>query len=80
MTEYQNEINRITQNVSDTYSTLNDLGATMPAEETSDNLSRTAGSVTAVLYGKEQSLTDEQKAQMAERLAKARELLKMELE
>ena len=58
----QNEIDRIAQNVANTYAALEALGADMPEEQTSDNLSATAGTAKVVLY-KEQTLTDEQKAQ-----------------
>ncbi|MEE1050262.1 MAG: metallophosphoesterase, partial [Clostridia bacterium] len=57
------EIDRIKANVSSTYSVLESAGAEMPAEQSSDNLPGTAGSITAVLYGRAQSLTEEQKAQ-----------------
>lgn len=43
----QSEIDRITQNVADTYSALEEKGATMPAEQNSDNLAATARSVPA---------------------------------
>ena len=59
----QTQIDRITQNVSNTYSVLSDMGATIPEEQNTDNLPGTAANITAVLYGKAQSLTDEQKAQ-----------------
>lgn len=58
----QSQIDRIEQNVANTYAVLGALGADMPAEQNSDNLSMTAGSAKAVLYS-EQTLTDEQKAQ-----------------
>ena len=58
----QTQIDRIVQNVSDTYSVLENMGATMPEEQNTDNLSNTAANITAVLYGKAQRLTDEQKA------------------
>ena len=43
----QSEIDRITQNVADTYSALEEKGATMPEEQNSDNLAATARSVPA---------------------------------
>lgn len=43
----QSEIDRITQNVADTYSALEEKGATMPAEQNSDNLPATARTVPA---------------------------------
>lgn len=59
----QSEINRINENVANTYSTLEEAGATMPQTRNSNNLPGTAASISAVLYGKEQTLTPEQKAQ-----------------
>lgn len=41
----QTQIDRITQNISDTYSALSDMGATMPSEQNSDNLAATARTV-----------------------------------
>lgn len=38
----QDEINRINQNVANTYSALGEMGATMPETQNSDNLARTA--------------------------------------
>ena len=58
----QSQIDRIGQNVADTYAVLDALGADMPSEQNSDNLARTAGTAKAVLYSK-QTLTDEQKEQ-----------------
>ena len=58
----QTEIDRITQNVANTYAVLDALGADLPAEQTSDNLPITAGTAKALLYS-EQSLTDAQKLQ-----------------
>lgn len=58
----QSEIDRINQNVANTYSALEGLGADMPTEQNSTNLARTVESVKAVLYSA-QTLTDEQKAQ-----------------
>ena len=63
----QSEIERIQNNVDNTYSALSDLGATMPETRNSSNLSSTAASVAAVLYS-EQQLTDEQKAQARENI------------
>lgn len=59
----QSEIDRINGNIAATYSTLNDAGATMPAAANSNNLSATAASIKAVLYGKAQSLTTAQQQQ-----------------
>lgn len=44
----QSEIDRIAQNVADTYDALEAAGATMPAAQTSDNLPATAASVPKV--------------------------------
>ena len=41
----QDEINRINQNVSNTYSALSDMGATMPETQNSDNLSQTVSTL-----------------------------------
>lgn len=43
----QSEINRIEQNVANTYAALEEQGATMPAEQNSDNLAATARTVPA---------------------------------
>lgn len=59
----QSEIDRIEQNVADTYSVLEEVGAPMPASADSDNLAGTAASISAVLYNKEQNLSDAQKQQ-----------------
>ena len=59
----QSEIDRIEQNVADTYSVLSEAGAPMPNSMDSDNLAGTAANIAAVLYNKNQSLTAGQKAQ-----------------
>lgn len=41
----QDEINRIEQNIANTYSALNSMGATMPAEQNSNNIASTARTV-----------------------------------
>lgn len=41
----QDEINRIEKNIANTYSALNSMGATMPAEQNSNNLASTARTV-----------------------------------
>lgn len=41
----QEEINRIEQNVANTYTALNEMGATMPEKQNSDNLASTARTV-----------------------------------
>lgn len=58
----QGEIDRINQNVANTYAVLSALGADMPTEQNSDNLAPTAGTAKAVLYSA-QTLTDEEKTQ-----------------
>lgn len=63
----QDQIDRIKQNVANTYAVLSALGADMPEEQTSDNLATTAGSAKAVLYSA-QSLTEAQKAQARENI------------
>ena len=52
------EIERIKQNVANTYAVLESLGCDMPSEKNSDNLVPTAGTSKVVLF-KEQSLTTE---------------------
>ena len=59
----QGEIDRINQNIADTYSVLNDAGAATPAAANSENLAETAASISAVLYNKDQGLSDTQKEQ-----------------
>ncbi len=58
----QRQINRIQQNIENTYAVMEALGADLPEEQTSDNLSATAGTAKPVLY-KEQTLTEDEKAQ-----------------
>ena len=58
----QTEIDRIAQNVASAYAVLKALGATMPTEQTSENLAATAGTAKAVLYSA-QSLGEAQKLQ-----------------
>lgn len=59
----QNEIDRINNNISNTYATLNEAGATMPVTRNSNNLSATAASISAVLFNKAQNLTEAQQQQ-----------------
>lgn len=59
----QNEIDRINQNIADTYSVLNEAGAETPTTANSENLADTAASISAVLYNKDQGLSDTQKEQ-----------------
>ena len=58
----QEQIDRINQNVTNTYTALSALGAVMPEVQNSDNLAATAAAIKAVLYIA-QTLTDAQKAQ-----------------
>lgn len=44
----QSEINRIKSNIASTYSALSSLGATIPAEQNSDNLPGTASSIAVI--------------------------------
>lgn len=46
----QSQIDRINQNVANTYAVLKALGAVIPTEQTSDNLATTAGTAKMVLY------------------------------
>ena len=46
--EYQSELDRINQNIADTYSVLSGMGAPTPAEANSDNLAETAASIKVV--------------------------------
>lgn len=41
----QDEINRINQNIANTYSAMGEMGATLPANQNSDNLANTVRSV-----------------------------------
>ena len=59
----QSQINRINENVANTYSVLSEAGADMPATMNTDNLPNTAASIKSVLYGKAQTLTEAQKTQ-----------------
>ena len=58
----QYELDRIGQNIANTYAVLEALGCDIPEEQTSDNLSAAAGTSKIVKYA-EQTLTDEQKEQ-----------------
>ena len=66
----QSEIDRIAQNLANTYSVLEGAGAEMPQTRNSNNLSDTAASIKAVLYA-EQNLTEAQKAQARENIGAA---------
>ena len=59
----RSQIDRINENVANTYSVLAEVGADMPQDMNTNNLSETVSSIKVVLYGKEQSLTDAQKNQ-----------------
>jgi hypothetical protein len=61
-TNIETAINKTKQNVANAYAVLYGMGAEPPAEETSDNLAATAGTVKVVRYDA-QTLTDAQKAQ-----------------
>ena len=67
----QSEIDRIEQAVSDTYDVLEAEGAAMPEARTVGNLAATAADIKAVLYGKEQNLTDAEKQQARENIGVA---------
>lgn len=59
----QSQVDRIEKNIANTYSVLEGAGAEMPQARNTDNLAKTAASISAVLYGIAQPLTEEQKAQ-----------------
>ena len=63
----QNQIDRIEQNVKNTYAVLSAFGADLPVEQNSDNLAQTAGTSKVVLYS-EQNLNDAQKTQARENI------------
>ena len=58
----ENQIERINQNISNTYTELEALGADAPDNKNSDNLAATVQSVKAILYTN-QDLTEDQKEQ-----------------
>ena len=58
----ENQIERINQNISNTYTELEALGADAPDVKNSENLASTVQSVKAILYT-EQDLTEDQKEQ-----------------
>lgn len=62
------QMERIGNNINNTYAVLASAGAEMPAESNSDNLPATAQTITAVLYGKAQTLTETQKSQARENI------------
>lgn len=63
----QSQIDRIEQNVANTYSALEGVGADMPETRNSNNLPETVISIKAVRYD-EQNLTPEQQAQARENI------------
>lgn len=66
----QNEIDRISQNVANTYATLEALGCDMPDEKNSDSLAATAGTSKVVMF-KEQTLTEAQQTQARKNIGAA---------
>ena len=66
----QSEIDRINENVANTYNVLEGYGAEMPQTRNTANLTRTAEDIKAILY-KEQTLTEAQKAQARENIGSA---------
>lgn len=64
----KSQIDRINENISSTYNVLEEAGAEMPQTRNSNNLPGTAASISAVLYGREQALTEAQKAQARENI------------
>lgn len=66
----RDEIDRITENVENTYTVLEGAGASMPQTLNTDNLPRTAASIKAVLYSN-QSLTEAQKTQARKNIGAA---------
>ena len=61
-TNIETAVNKIKQNVANTYAVLYGMGADAPVEETSDNLAQTAGTTKVIRYN-EQALTEDQKSQ-----------------
>lgn len=61
---------RISQNVANTYATLEALGCDMPDEQNSDNLATTAGTSKVVMF-KEQTLTEAQQTQSRKNIGAA---------
>lgn len=51
MEDVQDQIDRINENIADTYAVLETMGAAMPAKRNSDNLAATAASLTSVEAG-----------------------------
>lgn len=64
----QSQIDRIQENVASTYSVLEQAGADMPQSRNTDNLAETAASIKAVLYDRNQPLTEDQKAQVRQNI------------
>lgn len=63
------QMERIGNNINNTYQVLVSAGAEMPAEANSDNLPATVQTIKAVLYGKAQTLTETQKSQARENIS-----------
>lgn len=70
----QSQIDRINQNVADTYTALAEIGADMPSEQNSGNMAGTARTVKAVMYA-EQELTEDQKLQARENIGASGKVL-----
>ena len=51
MEDVQDQIDRINENIADTYAVLETMGAAMPAKRNSDNMAATAASLTSVEAG-----------------------------
>lgn len=66
----QSQIDRINENVANTYNALEGVGADMPNTRNTENLPETVISIKAVRYD-EQPLTEEQKAQARENIGAA---------
>lgn len=67
------EINRIENNVANTYSELEQLGADMPDTQNTDNLADTVKTISAVTY-KEQNPTEEEKKQARKNIGASGEI------
>lgn len=72
----QSQIDRINENVANTYNALEGVGADMPNARNTENLPKTAISIKAVRYD-EQTLTEEQKAQARKNIGAASSVYKM---
>ena len=72
----QSEIDRINQNVENTYRVLEELGADMPETQNTDNLADTVLSIKAVRYDA-QTLTEDQKAQARTNIGAAKGFMRV---